>query len=70
MFSGILGLLIPVALKVLEYFLTKNKDDKDSLRRFYEFVSLIDKEYLNSTKIQEHAKRQLKELESKPFVET
>ena len=56
-------LVITLALKLLEWFLDKSKADKETMERFYDFVEQADKnELLNSVKLRDSYKEQLKKL--------
>lgn len=68
--TSIIAALIPVALNLIEYFLSKNKEDKEMQALFYRFVEKFAGEYLNSKKLRDHASKQLAELDGKPFQET
>lgn len=70
MLSSILGLVIPIGLKLLEYFLSKNKDDREMMELFYKFIDKVQSEYLNSAKMRLLAKERMKAIMEKPFEES
>ena len=68
--TSIIAAIIPVALKLIEYFLSRNKADKEMQELFFKFVDKFAGEYLNSKKLRDHARKQMAALEGKPFEET
>ena len=70
MWTAIIGLIVPIGLKVLEYFLDKAKNDKAMMELFYDFVARTNKEYMNSAIMREHAKARMKEILAKDFQES
>ncbi len=70
MWTAIIGLIVPIGLKVLEYFLDKSKENAEMMRLFYDFVERTNKEYLNSATMREHAKARMKAILDKEFKES
>ena len=70
MWVSLLGLVIPIGLKVLEYFLDKSKQDAEMQKLFYDFVERVNKEYLNSATMRVHAKARMESIMKKAFVES
>lgn len=67
---GIIGAILPLAIKLLSWFLDKAQADKEMMELFYKFVEKFATEYLNSVKLANWAKAQMEELKNKPFEET
>ena len=58
------SVIITVALKLLEYFLDKNKASKETLKGFYKFLEKFANDgALKSVKLSDSYKDQLKKLE-------
>lgn len=62
MLTGLLGLIVPIALKALGWYLDSKQANKEMKKRFFEFAEKISGEYLNSVKLHDSYKRQLKAL--------
>ena len=67
--TAIITTLIPIAFSILEYFLTRNKENKEMAQLFYKFVEKIQNEYLMSANMRDDAKDRMKKITEKPFIE-
>lgn len=66
MLSAILGIAVPVALKLLEYFLDKSKAKKEVWAAFYEFVKKFQAEGAKkSVKLKKSYEAQLARIQAK-----
>ena len=68
--TAIIAAVIPVALQLVGYFLTKNKENKEMAEAFYKWVEKIQDEYLMSATMRDKAKERMKKIMEKPFIET
>jgi len=63
--SGLLSLIIPLLLKGLEAYLNSVNASNAIKKKFFEFAEKMSGEYLNSVKLRDSYKNQLKALKEK-----
>lgn len=63
--GSIIGLIVPILLKGLELYLNSVGASIAIKKRFFEFAEQMSGEYLNSVKLRDSYKDQLKALEEK-----
>jgi hypothetical protein len=68
--TAIISALIPIALQIVGYFLSKNSENKEMAELFFKWVEKQQGEYLMSATMRDHAKERFKSIMEKPFVET
>lgn len=65
-----LGAILTVALNVVTWILSKNKENKEMQELYLKFIERQSAEYLNSAQMRDAAKARLKKILELPFEET
>lgn len=63
-------LIVEVALQLLSWILSRNKENKEMQELFYRFIEKQHEGYLNSAIMREKSQARLKAIFEKPWVET
>lgn len=66
---GIIGIIIPVAIQLLGWFLDRSAADKETKKRFFEWVKLAGHD-LGSVKLMQYGDKQLAWFDANAFDET
>lgn len=64
-----IGVIIAVGIQLLGWFLDKSSAEKETKKRFFEWVKMAGND-LSSVRLMEYGDKQLKWFETTPFEET
>lgn len=67
---SIITTLVPLILKIVEFFLMRAVNNHKAMDSFYSFVEKMNAGYMQSAEMRSKAQARLKSIKTKPFKET